>query len=180
VSERIEAVDRPPSRLAPAPEITVATVSRVPFGAEDPQWVIARAEAELIARYGVLDPSEFHLTAAMFDPPSGAFLVARTGDDGRSVLVGGVGLRRVDDHTGEIKRLWVDPEHRGAGLARALMGAAETEAVSLGYRRLRLSTGDCQPEAIALYESSGWARRDDQWEFGPFSCGSYHFSKDVT
>jgi GNAT superfamily N-acetyltransferase len=179
VSERIEAVDRPSSRVALAPEIGGPVVRRVPFGTDDPQWVIAQAEAELEARYGVLDPSEMHLTAAMFDPPSGAFLVAYASQDAPPLPLGGVGLRRVDARTGEIKRLWVDPEHRGAGLARVLMSAAESHAVGLGYYRLRLSTGDRQPEAIALYESTGWVRRDAEWGDGPIMCHSYYFTKDL-
>ncbi len=71
-----------PSRPELAPE---------PAGDAGPRWVVACAEEELVARYGFLDPSELDLTPAMFDPPSGAFLVARSAT--RPDPVGGVGLR---------------------------------------------------------------------------------------
>ena len=53
------------------------TVRPEPYGDEGPRWVVAQAEAELVTRYGGLDAGERGLTAAMFDPPTGAFLVAR-------------------------------------------------------------------------------------------------------
>jgi putative acetyltransferase len=151
--------------------------AREPFDSDGPQWVVARAEAELVARYGSLDSGELHLTSAMFDPPGGAFLVARTSSD--SLPIGGVGLRPVDERTGEIKRLWVDPGCRGSGTARALMALAEVTARELGYRALRLETGARQPEAIALYDSTGWVRREIDWGGGPLECGAFHFTKEL-
>ncbi len=133
------------------------TIGREDFAAEGPRFVVARAEAELVDRYGFLDAGETGLTAAMFDPPQGAFWVARRpGDAGPPA--GGVGLRAMDSQTGEVRRLWVDPARRGQGLGRALMAALEEEARRLGHVRLRLATGDRQPEAVALYEATGWER----------------------
>jgi GNAT superfamily N-acetyltransferase len=60
------------------------------------------------------------------------------------------------EHVGEIKRVYVVPEARGRGLSRAVMAALVDLAGSEGYRRLHLETGTAQPEAIALYRSSGW------------------------
>jgi hypothetical protein len=68
---------------------------------------VAQAEAELVARYGFLDDGELGLTAVMFDPPAGVFLIART--ESRGQPVGGAGLRTVATGTGEVRRLWVDP-----------------------------------------------------------------------
>jgi GNAT superfamily N-acetyltransferase len=119
--------------------------------------VVARAEAELVQRYGHLDATEQGLTAATFEPPLGVFLVARSEDGARPV--GGVGLRGVGPPgTGEVKRLWVDPAWRGAGLGRRVMGDLEDAARGMGLAVLRLDTGDRQPEAVALYESTGWER----------------------
>jgi len=154
VSERIEAVPRPTSPTSAAGAGLV--VRREPYVAEGPRWVVARAEAELVARYGFLDTGEHGLTAAMFDPPGGAFLVARTGADAGAV--GGVGLRTVAVGTGEVRRLWVDPVWRGRGVARALMAELEQAALDLGLGALQLGTGDRQPEAVALYRATGWER----------------------
>ncbi len=57
----------------------------------------------------------------------------------------------------EIKRMYVAPQARRRGVARALLGALEADAHRLGYRGLILETGTRQPEAMALYESSGWS-----------------------
>jgi GNAT superfamily N-acetyltransferase len=128
-----------------------------PYGDEGAQWVVAQAEAEIVLRYGDLDGDEQGLTATMFDPPQGAFLVARRGDAAGPPL-GGVGVRALRPGVGQIRRLWVDPAARGQGVARALMAGVEDASRELGLTDLRLGTGDAQPEAIALYASSGWER----------------------
>ncbi len=46
--------------------------------------------------------------------------------------------------------------HRRRGHARALLVELETEIAARGYRRVYLTTGDRQPEAEALYLSSGY------------------------
>ncbi len=141
-----------PVTSASGPDVFLA---REPYGDDGPQWVVAQAEAELVARYGGLDGGELGLRADMFDPPGGAFLVARAGD---TFVVGGVGLRAVAPATGEVRRLWVDPGWRGRGVARALMAELEAAARGLGLHALQLATGDRQPEAVALYEATGWRR----------------------
>jgi GNAT superfamily N-acetyltransferase len=145
-------MDRSPSAL-PA-HFTLAVE---PYGDEGPQWVVAQAEAELAVRYGDLDASENDLTATMFDPPHGAFVVARRGD-AAGPPAGGVGVRALRPGVGQIRRLWVDPAARGQGIARALMAGVEDAARELGLFELRLGTGDRQPEAVALYASAGWER----------------------
>ena len=101
-------------------------------------------------RYGEPDPTP--TPAAEFTPPRGTFLVAAI--DG--VDVGCAGLRLLTAETGELKRMYVEPERRGQGIARALLAAIETAAGELGARAIRLETGEMQPEAIALYASSGY------------------------
>jgi ribosomal protein S18 acetylase RimI-like enzyme len=131
-------------------------LAREPYADPGPQWVVAQAEAELVVRYGSLHEGELGLIAGMFDPPAGAFVVARAGAAGPPV--GGVGVRALDQEPGrgEIRRLWLDPDWRGQGLARTLMLAVEEAARDLGLTALRLITGPNQPEAVALYASSGW------------------------
>jgi GNAT superfamily N-acetyltransferase len=150
-SARIEGMDRP------AVATLRASIAREPADGDGPRHVMTRAEAELVARYGTLDACESDLVPAMFEPPDGAFLVARTVDEPDPV--GGVGLRRAGPASGEVKRLWVDPAWRRSGLGRALMAALEDEARALDFSDLVLATGERQPEAVALYESSGWERQ---------------------
>jgi GNAT superfamily N-acetyltransferase len=127
-----------------------------PYASEGPRWVVAQAEAELVARYGGLDDGELGLTAAMFDPPAGVFLIART--ESRAEPIAGAGLRSVAPGTGEVRRLWVDSAWRGRGIGREVMTRVEDAASDLDLSVLRIETGDRQPEAVSLYEGMGWER----------------------
>jgi GNAT superfamily N-acetyltransferase len=139
--------------------------------------VVAQAEAELVARYGFLDDGELGLTAAMFDPPTGVFVVART--ESRAEPVGGAGLRIVAPGTAEVRRLWVDPEWRGRGVGRDLMTRIEGAACDLEVSVLRIETGDRQPEAVALYQSMGWERVFVTPEGAPLPAGWIRFRKVI-
>jgi GNAT superfamily N-acetyltransferase len=132
-------------------------VVRVGFGHPDAMAMIAAVQGEYVVRYGGED--ETPLDPAMFDPPRGSFFVGYLDD--RPVASGG--WRRRDDiealgsaHTAEIKRMYVDPAARGRGLARAMLAHLERTAAEAGAAVTILETGRMQPEAIALYESSGY------------------------
>ncbi len=167
----------PRSTSAPPPGVTIRPEA---YSGDGPRLVVARAEAELVERYGFLDAAEHGLTAAMFDPPDGAILVARR-DWADAPPVGGVGLRSIAPTIGEVRRLWVDPGWRGRGLGRALMAALEEEALGLGHVRMQLATGDRQPEAVALYNAAGWQRvhvAADGRHLRPAKSGSPRSSAD--
>jgi GNAT superfamily N-acetyltransferase len=148
-----------------------------PYASEGPRWVVAQAEAELVARYGGLDDGELGLTAAMFDPPAGVFLIART--ESRAEPIAGAGLRSVAPGTGEVRRLWVDSAWRGRGIGREVMTRVEDAASDLDLSVLRIETGDRQPEAVALYESLGWERVFVTPEGAPLPAGWIRFCKVV-
>ena len=57
----------------------------------------------------------------------------------------------------EIKRMFVMPAHRGKGVAQAVLAELELWARELSYPACVLETGKKQPEAIRLYEKSGYA-----------------------
>lgn len=58
----------------------------------------------------------------------------------------------------ELKRMFVDADHRGTGVSTALLAASENAAREQGLPRLILQTGDRQPDAVRLYEKSGYTR----------------------
>jgi GNAT superfamily N-acetyltransferase len=76
--------------------------------------------------------------------------------------------------TGEVKRVYLAPDARGRGRGRALMEALEEEARGLGLERLRLDTGDQQPEALGLFRNLGFREIDD-YNGNPFA--SYWMEK---
>jgi GNAT superfamily N-acetyltransferase len=90
---------------------------------------------------------------AELGPPGGAFLVGWSGE--QPVCCGGV--KRLDERTCEIKKMYVVPEARGQGAARALLIALEDKARALGYEVSRLDTGPRQGRAQTMYERAGYA-----------------------
>ena len=104
-----------------------------------------------MARYKSPDESD-GLAADRLAPPSGIFLVAWNDDD----AIGCGGFRRIDDEVAEIKRMYVVPHARRAGVARAVLAEIEARARALSYSRLILETGTKQPEAMRLYETHGY------------------------
>lgn len=85
-------------------------------------------------------------------PVLGSFLVARAA--GKAVGCGA--LRRLDETTGEVKRMYVEPAVRGRGVARQVLARLESAATGLGIGRLVLETGIHQSEALALYSQNGF------------------------
>jgi ribosomal protein S18 acetylase RimI-like enzyme len=94
-----------------------------------------------------------------YAPPGGAMLLARDAAGGQPGQVCGlVALRPVPGRPDacEMKRLYVSPAARGAGLGRALAAASMKEARRLGYARVCLDTLPSMHEAQALYRSLGF------------------------
>lgn len=54
--------------------------------------------------------------------------------------------------------LYVKPEHRGNGVAKILMKAAEQHAIDNGMKRLELATAKDNHSAQKLYESLSWVK----------------------
>lgn len=73
-----------------------------------------------------------------------------------AIPVGCGAIKQYDDSTMEVKRMYVVPEHRGKGIAAVILLELEQWAKEAGYQRCILETGYKQPEAIALYQKSGY------------------------
>jgi putative acetyltransferase len=126
-----------------------------PFDDPDVQALAHAQQEEMRGLYGGEADIGPTREAAMFVEPDGVFLVARA-DDGAAVACGGIA--RFDDARAELKRMYVVPERRGRGLGRRILVELEDAARRLGYAAVVLETGDRQPEALGLYESSGYER----------------------
>lgn len=147
---------------------------------DDPRITALRAlkDAELEPRYEELARRTGN--APRFEPDIDpqtvrVALVALVGGE----VAGSALLRELPERL-EVKRLIVLPEFRGRGVARALMARLESEALARGATRLWLHTGILQPDAIRLYERSGWTRLPEP--FAPYTNDgvSLCYTKELT
>ena len=125
-----------------------------PSDSADARWCLEQYFGELAARFEegfdtALGASPDEVLVA---PPDGAFLVARL--DGAPVGCGM--LRRDGEKIGEIKRMWVSPSVRGAGLAGRLLARLEEIAREFGWTQVRLDTNRALAEAQAMYRKAGY------------------------
>jgi putative acetyltransferase len=131
-----------------------AVVTATPADAPGVIALIARVYAE----YGFLwDPMvevPDLLDFARYQAPGGAFFVVRDGD----VVVGSVGVERVDETTAEVHRLYLDVALRGRGTGRALMEAAIGWCRAGGLRRVTLWSDTRFETAHRLYVAMGFRR----------------------
>jgi len=143
---------------AAAPLLDGWRVVPLPMTHPDAEMLVEQVQQEYVVRYGGRD--ETPLQPDYFAPPVGAFFVGYL--DGVPVATG-AWRRRADvvvdgqDRTAEVKRMYVTPGARGRGLARPMLAHLEHTAREAGAEVMVLETGLAQPEAIALYESSGYA-----------------------
>ncbi len=145
---------------------------RIPGTAADALELVKAMEAELATTFPPGLPGPPPPTAEQMSPPGGAYVVLY--EDGRPVAGGGV--RELSPGVGEIKRMYVLPEHRSKGLARRVLAELEDAAREIGYERVRLDTGDPQPHAMALYRSAGY--RDIE-NYNDNGYASYWGEKDL-
>ncbi|MCM5662930.1 GNAT family N-acetyltransferase [Galbibacter mesophilus] len=67
-------------------------------------------------------------------------------------------FKSFDKDTAEIKRMYVDPNSRGEGVASAILKELEKWAVELGFKTVILETGSKYEDAIALYLKNGYKK----------------------
>lgn len=105
-------------------------------------------------------------------PPGGLFALAWQGED----PIGCGVLLRLDDDTGEIKRMWVKPEARGQGVSRRILAFLETTARAWGMARVRLDTNKALVMAQDMYRRAGY-RGIERYNDNPYA--HFWFEKDL-
>lgn len=88
----------------------------------------------------------------LFPRNGGAFWVLLDGEE----VVGTGGVKRVDEETCELKRMYLLPRARGLGWGRKMAQTAIEWARGAGYKRMRLDTDDELVAATALYQTLGF------------------------
>lgn len=108
---------------------------------------------------------ELALLPGKYAPPDGAlFLAYMSLAQGGTEPAGCVALRKMEEGVCEMKRLFVRPEYRGAGIGKALAERVVAAAKELGYRRMRLDTLERLGEAVGLYRAMGFVPIDPYYE----------------
>jgi GNAT superfamily N-acetyltransferase len=118
------------------------------------------ATGRLLEEYGVDDPPTepalVRESLAGYRRPNALILIAEAG--GRAVAVGA--LRSHDGGVAEVKRMYVAPGGRRAGVGSAILDRLIAEARAIGARVLRLDTCRFMADAQKLYRSRGFIERD--------------------
>ena len=129
-------------------------IRRSTLASPDAARLIAALNEELRATFPEPGATHFSLTGAQVGAGDGAFVVAYLDE----VAVGCGAVRRLDEATAELKRMYVDPSARGRGIGRALVEALEREVRLLSMTRVVLETGTRLAPAIKLYQAMGYTR----------------------
>ena len=114
-----------------------------------------------LAQAGYTDEQTFGYSADQLESSGVHMVGAHT--DGTLAGIGGVEIQ--ESGFAELKRFYVDPAHRGRGVADVVLGSLVEHARVDGATTLRLETGDAQHAAMAFYRRHGFEVVD---RFGPY------------
>ena len=117
---------------------------------KDFQFLVSLLDAELSIRDG-----DEHAFFAQFNKLDSIREVVVAFQN--EVAIGCGAFKKFDSETAEIKRMFVRLEHRGKGIAVEILRELENWASELNFSFAILETGYKQPEAIRLYEKTGFA-----------------------
>ena len=150
--------------------VRAAMVSFAPTDPASPvgREVVGRYFAEIGRRFGFdAAADETEKDTKLLVPPTGVFVVAVS--DGEPVACGGLqtldalaegpladGSLANGQRVGELKRMWVHDDWRGAGLGSRLLRHLEDQARVLGHGAVRLDTNAALAEAISMYQRAGY------------------------
>jgi putative acetyltransferase len=133
-----------------------------PVHARDPEVIVLLDELTWeLASSGYAESEMFGYSIAQLEQSQVHLVGARVGK--QLVGVGGVELQ--GSRVSELKRFYVLPDHRGTGVADAVITALIGYASDHDTQLLRLETGDKQRAAIAFYRRHGFVETP---RFGPY------------
>jgi putative acetyltransferase len=140
----------------------VSVLQVAPVHTRDPEVIFLLDElTSELALSGYAESEMFGYSIAQLEQSQVHLVGARAGR--QLVGVGGVELQ--GGGVGELKRFYVLPDHRGAGVADAVITVLIGYAGDHDTQLLRLETGDKQRAAIAFYQRHGFVEIP---RFGPY------------
>ena len=102
---------------------------------------------EAVGRFKDMDEVQSH-----YFGNNGMFLVALNGEQ----IIGSGALRKLDDETAELKRMWLLEAYHGQGIGYRLLSQLVDFAIQHGYARIRLQTSPEQIRALNFYRKFGF------------------------
>jgi putative acetyltransferase len=106
----------------------------------------------------------------------GQVIVACTED---GLVVGCGAIKRFDETSAEVKRMYVLPEYRSQKVATQVLEALESWALEMGYTRCVLETGRSMAEAIAFYTKNRYIMIPNYGQYANVET-SICFAKDLS
>ncbi len=117
------------------------------------QWANSRVVEEYGFGFDIAAILESDMSGLeKFMPPEGRLLLGFAGEFPAGVAC----LKPLHGSYGEVKRMYVRPQYRHAGLGRELLNGLLVEAAKIGYTRLRLDSACFMTDAHRLYRSLGF------------------------
>ncbi|AYL96637.1 GNAT family N-acetyltransferase [Mucilaginibacter celer] len=139
--------------------MTTITLKRTTSTDPNFKTLTAELDADLRLRNGeVMDLYDQHNIIEQIDTVIVAYI--------NNVPAGCGCFKYYDNHTVEIKRMYVRPEARGNQVSRRVLNELEAWARELGFRATVLETAGKQVEAQSLYHKSGYERVPN---YGPYA-----------
>ncbi|MBL8915146.1 MAG: GNAT family N-acetyltransferase [Archangium sp.] len=137
-------------------QIRVVTPSDVPQVVE----LVRATLGEFGITFGEGSPTDEQLLALprSYTDDGGAFFVAEK--DG--AVIGTAGVARIEPQLFELRKMYLSPTTRGAGVGKQLLDACLQHVRSTGGTRVVLDTTEQMKAAIAFYERNGFVRDDTQ------------------
>lgn len=84
--------------------------------------------------------------------PDGDFLIAKE----NNTVIGCVGIQKIDENIGEMKRLFVTKKYQGKGIGKRLVENIIEEAKKMRCRIIRLDTLKIMEKALGIYYKIGF------------------------
>lgn len=78
------------------------------------------------------------------------------------IAVGSIGIKKIDDKTCEIVRVYVRDEYRGKGYSKLLFNQIEELSRKLGYKRAEMVTWAASTAALSLYKKLGYTCSEEK------------------
>lgn len=92
--------------------------------------------------------------------------------------VGCGAFKQMEHDAVEIKRMYVNPNHRGNKIATKVVVGLELWVQESGFKKILLETGTSMPEAVGLYKKCGYQVIENYGQYKAIDT-SICFQKDI-